>query len=476
MENKLNGAEGDPKQTWRILKEVMNGKSQQQIKSVKVDGRIVKNPEQIAEKMNSFYVESINAINRSIPTSMPSSPLSSPSSSCPLCSPSSRTTNATTITTFKFRSVSWVNIEKHLSLLNDKRDVDFVDPKIILDCMDVIGPTLLQLVNESLKYGEVPDIFKTSTVCMVPKITKPKVAEDYRPINMLITLEKLLESIVKEQLTEYIETNKVLSVYQSGYRKLHSCETALNLVISKWKEMRDKNYDVICVFLDLKRAFETIDRNRLLCKLEGFGVKNSAYRWFESYLKGRTQRTKVNGSVSEAIPNELGVPQGSIIGALAFILYINEMPNVVKDSFINLFADDTLLYAYGTNVKSIVRKVNEDLARVYKWLCVNKLKLNIDKTKCMYISKNGSLMKNDIVVNGEKIELVRNIKYLGVIIDDSLRFDENAKYVNKKVASKIFLLGRISKNLTLRARRKIYQSIITPHFQYCPSLLFAFEQ
>lgn len=168
---------------------------------------------------------------------------------------------------------------------------------------------------------------------------------------MLITLEKLLESIVKEQLIEYIETNEILSVFQSGYRKLHSCETSLNLVISKWKELRDKNYDIICVFLDLKRAFETIDIKQLLQKLKGFGLKNKTFKWFESYLTGRTQRTKVNGILSNTISNELGVPQGSIIGALVFILYINEMPNIVRNSFINLFADDTLMYTYGTDAK-----------------------------------------------------------------------------------------------------------------------------
>lgn len=189
-------------------------------------------------------------------------------------------------------------------------------------------------------------------------------------------------------------------------------------------------------------------------------------------MTGRTQRTRANGIYSETIDNDLGTPQGSIVGALTFIMFINQMPKVVKDSFINLFADDTLLYAYGINANNMVQKLNEDLSRVHEWLSANKLKLNINKTKCMYINKSGTTSDIDVKINGEKIEVVRNIKYLGVIIDDQLRFDENAKYVNKKVASKIFLFGRIAKNLTFSARHKVYQSIILPHFQYCASLLF----
>lgn len=454
IENKLNMAQGDAKGTWKILKQMLKGKTQNLIKSVNIDGLDIRESKEIAEKMNVFFVDSIKEINRSIPDGI--------NSTIETCS-----------STFKFKTVTWSTIEHHLSTLKNKSDVDFVSPKIILDCMDVIGPTLLQLVNESLKEGEVPTIFKQTTVCMVPKVTRPKAAEEFRPINMLITLEKVLESIVKEQLIEYIETNELLSTYQSAYRKFHSCETSLNLVISRWKELRDKNYDIICVFLDLKRAFETIDRKQLLDKLKGFGLKNQTYKWFESYLEGRTQRTKANGIYSDSISNDLGTPQGSIVGALTFIMFINQMPTVVKDSFINLFADDTLLYTYGINANSMVQKLNDDLSRVHEWLCANKLKLNINKTKCMYINKSGGMSESDIIINGEKIEVVKSMKYLGVIIDDQLKFDENAKYVNKKVACKIFLFGRISKNLTFSARQKVYQSIILPHFQYCASLLYA---
>ncbi len=152
---------------------------------------------------------------------------------------------------------------------------------------------------------------------------------------------------MKDQLMEYIEKNHLLTKRQSGYRKMHSCETALNLVIVNWKEAKDNNESILCVFLDLKRAFETIDRQKLIQKLKKFGINNCALKWFESYLDGRKQVTKVNGQISRPRDNRIGIPQGSIIGAILFIIYINDMPEVLSEVAINLFADDTLLYITG---------------------------------------------------------------------------------------------------------------------------------
>lgn len=158
---------------------------------------------------------------------------------------------------------------------------------------------------------------------------------------MLPTLEKLIETVVKNQIMNYIDENDLLSRYQSAYRNNHSCETALNLVLANWKEMGEKGDTILAVFLDLKRAFETIDRKRLLTKLSKLGFSHRVVNWFEGYLDGRSQQTKVNGHTSERRANDLGVPQGSVLGAILFILYVNDMPGQLHNAFINLFADDT---------------------------------------------------------------------------------------------------------------------------------------
>ncbi len=288
---------------------------------------------------------------------------------------------------------------------------------------------------------------------------------------MLSTLEKLLETIVKDQLVEYMEKNNLLTKWQSGYRRRHSCETALNLVVSNWKKLLDKRLSVIAVFLDMKRAFETIDRKRLLEKLRAFGFDSNSVKWFENYLDNRRQCTVVNNSTSSEIVNDLGVPQGSVIGAYLFILYINDMPECLMNATVNLFADDTLLYVYGNDMEEMSERMSRDLKRIEDWLKANKLKVNEQKTKVMQLQSGRTSDVVNLTMNGVALETVNSIKYLGILIDNKVNLKENIQLVCKKVARKIGLFSRISRNLTYKARVSVYKSIIAPHFDYCASLL-----
>lgn len=205
-------------------------------------------------------------------------------------------------------------------------------------------------------------------------------------IGTLPTLEKLIEYEVKEQLQQFIDKNNILVPQQSGFRVAHSCETALNLIISDWQEAREKGYSIVIVFLDLKRAFETLDRELLLAKLDKYGIRNTEHKWFQSYLTDRTQTTKCGDQLSSAAVTSYGVPQGSILGPILFILYINDIVNSVKYCNISLFADDTILYCAGSDLGDVLNKINSDLESINKWLNFNKLKLNMEKTLFMIIS------------------------------------------------------------------------------------------
>lgn len=220
-------------------------------------------------------------------------------------------------------------------------------------------------------------------------------------------------------------------------------------------------------------SIETIDRRRLIEKLKIFGFQQRVIQWFEGYLQERSQRTKVNGHYSDPAFNDLGVPQGSVLGAILFILYINDMPHMLKSSFINLFADDTLIYVYGNDCDDLRRRLNEDLERINEWLRLNKLKLNVSKTKCLVIGNSSKKFAiNSIIMDGEEIGIVNQIKYLGIIIDHKLDFKDNADSVCKKVGKKIGVLSRLARNLTVSARKSIYTAVIAPHFDYCSTLLF----
>lgn len=288
--------------------------------------------------------------------------------------------------------------------------------------------------------------------------------------------EKIIEIIAKEQLMEYIEENNIITEYQSAYRKNFSCETALNLMISECKEELEKSY-LIIVFLDLKRAFETVERERMKIKMKTYGIKGNELKWFESYMKDRKQIVIYKNEKSD--PNEIpiGLPQGTQLSVILFLLYINDIIKAAKHGKIMLFADDTVLITKCNNIQEGIQKTNEDLESIYNWLNANKLKLNIEKTKYMLISKKDlNYNSNEIKIGDQSIERVKQIKYLGIQIDDKLTLNAQIEGLTKKIATKTNFLYRISRKLTQNTKKMIYNSFILPHFDFCSTLYIGHTQ
>lgn len=302
------------------------------------------------------------------------------------------------------------------------------------------------------------------------KVKNAKKPEDWRPINMLPTYEKILEDVVCKQLTQFIEQEGLLCVQQSGFRRGHSCETSICWLINEWKKEIEKGKSIIAIFLDLKRAFETIDRSILLVKLHKYGIRDIEQKWFQSYLSGRSQKVKIKESFSETISVQLGVPQGSKLGVLLFLIYINDIEKSLSQAQASLFADDTLIYYVGENVHECECIMQNEMNSLNEWLCKNKLKLNVSKTKCMCV--NDRDWNFQIVMNGEQIERVNEIKYLGVCIDDKLRFNDHINNLCAKISKKIGFLKRIRRHLSLSCALTIYNTIILPHFDFCSSIIY----
>jgi hypothetical protein len=385
----------------------------------------------------------------------------------------------------EFNMLTMDELKNIVSNLNSKKcSVDSVTVDVLKKCFDVCGDGLLNIVNTSLRVGGVPDAWKCSTVTPVPKITDPTNPSHLRPINMLPIYEKILEIAVHKQISQYFETNELLYKYQSGFRKNMSTEDALQLVISNWRNYLNNKNIVGAVMLDLKRAFETIDRKILLDKLRVYGIGNTVLRWFESYLTNRKQKTKIGQYISDVIDNNIGVPQGSVLGPLLFIIYMNDLSNVTKDVSINLFADDTLVYVNGKNVTYVCDVLNRELKNMSIWFAVNKLKLNVSKTTAIVIANSKITIERNfllnptasIIIDNENVPFSDNVKYLGLLIDSCLTFDEHVNYVAKKVSKKIGYLNRISNFLTPWTKQMVYKTIISPHFEYCSSLLFNTSQ
>ena len=190
------------------------------------------------------------------------------------------------------------------------------------------------------------------------------------------------------------------------------------------------------MLIDLKRAFETIDRKLLLDKLINIGMEGKEWEWFRSYLTDRKQQTRIGSVVSKATSIDLGLPQGAILSPILFIIYINDIKNCLKYCKIRLFADDALITVGESNMKTAMYKIQHDLDNLYKWLCENKLKLNTNKTKYMIMTNQTITDEETLKIDGEELEKVNEFKYLGCILDNRLNFNNHIDYVARKTAKK----------------------------------------
>ena len=256
-------------------------------------------------------------------------------------------------------------------------------------------------------------------------------------------MKNFLESIVKEQLFEYLNQHDVIINQQSSFRAKHSCETTLNIVVDDWKDLMADKQAVVAIFLNLKRSFETVDRRILLTKLKRISIRGQSIKWFENYLTNRKQRTAIGKATSSPLMVDIGLPQGSVLAPLLFLMYVNDIPKCLSNCKIVLFADDAHLCNSQLNSIYSVNYVQADLNALYRWLCQNRLKLNRDETKYMIINRNYEGCNNiRLKINKHEIEKVDKMKYLVIIIDRKLKWDVHVDYAESNIARKIEFMYR----------------------------------
>ena len=456
-ERNIDRVQHDPTRMWKTLKTLISGKTSQATNELEIDGVVYNNKESMVNRLNEYFINSVKDIVNSIQGG---------SQIINDCVP----TGSYKYKFEKFKNISMKDLNEIIRGLKSVSSMDGLTVEIIIQTWNHIGPCLLNIMNVSLETGSVPDAWKVATVVPVPKVPGTLRASEMRPINMLPVVEKILEQIVVTQLKEFVVANECLTDEQSGFRERHSTETAIQLVVSRWMEEIDSGNKVVAaVFLDFKRAFETIDRDRLLIKLGRLGISHTVLSWFECYLNNRRQNVRINERVSSDLIIPHGVPQGSKLGPLLFILYINDLVKVVKNCKIHMFADDTLVYIVGNDARVMSERLCEELNEINDWLCVNKMKINLSKTKMMWL--NGKGIMNEVRMDGRVIDVVDNIKYLGVYIDSKLDFKLHCNYIIKKMARKVGVLCRLRSILSVRAKVIIYNAIVRPHIVYCATVL-----
>lgn len=455
VRRRVEECQGDSKRLWRCLKSLMKPGGEPKTSIIFDQER---SDDETAKMLNTFFVKSVQDINAKIPPAL-----------------ADMATDEEVIEDgfVEFAPITAAKLRGIVSNLKNCAGVDRVTKRVMTDAFDVVENQLLRIVNDSLQCGLFPAAWKKTMVIPIPKVARSTRPEDHRPINILPLYEKVLETVVKEQLVAYVDRTRMLIEEQSGFRKHHSCETALNLLLLKWKQYIERGKIVLSVFVDLKRAFETIDRAKLIGALHRMGIRGTVLKWFSSYLENRIQVTRYNSAVSPAAAVDLGVPQGSVLGPLLFIIYMNDVKRALRAAEVNLFADDTVLFVTGDSFDECFDVMNEELKNYSEWLKWKKLKLNVSKTKYMVVTTRQRNSCNGIVqIDGEVVERVEAMKYLGVMLDEKLNFSEHIDYTIRKAARKFGVLCRVSRYLTDEAKIVVYKTIIAPHFDYCASILF----
>ena len=453
------------RRTWGVINDLLGrSKSKERFSSMNLNGEFCTDSQVIANKFNEFFTNIPKKLHNNLPKINENLRIDK----CLEFLKGKSVPNSFFIKLTCYDEVYRI-IQKFQS--KSSTGLDNVSPKAFKHFPPKIIDCYVHIFNLSISQGKFIEYFKTAKVVPVYKSKDKHEMSNFRPISLLPVASKILEKIIHTRLYSFLSQNNFFIKNQFGFRANHSTDLAASSLINQICNALNNKQKVMSVFLDMSKAFDCVDHNILLQKMKVYGIKGSAFSWFESYLSDRRQRVIFNGTLSESTYDvRCGVPQGSILGTLLYLIYINDINQCLKHCNVALYADDTTLVVTAKNYETLYRFVNEDLSALSEWLCLNKLTMNIAKTKYITysLSKRTALINNELKVflNGNVIEKVDTFKFLGIHIDENLTWKPHMNKILSKIQRNFGAIRKISCFLTRKALIQLYHSMIMSHIRY----------
>jgi hypothetical protein len=451
----------DSKNTWSAISEVLNKKplKKEFPNLFNINNEQVFDKRIIADKFNEFFVN----IGPN---------LASKISANPTKSFKNYLRNPTSLT-FAFKQINENEILTIINNLSTKSSCGFDGLSTILlkfIKVEICSPLTL-IINQSLNTGIFPDKLKIAKIIPIYKKDDNTILNNYRPISLLPAISKVLERIMFNQLYTFFQLNKFFYPSQYGFREKHSTELATLEIVDKITQDLDSGETPINIYLDLSKAFDTLDHNILTYKLSYYGIQGIALNLCKNYLSNRLQYVEFDNAKSDYAIVTTGVPQGSILGPLLFIIYINDIATVSDLFTAIIYADDTsltsTLKSFGP-IECISSNINKEINKICQWLKLNKLSLNIKKTKFMifHMRQKQNVYKPTIYIDGIEIECVDSFDFLGITLDKHLNWNSHVNKIANKISKTAGILNKLKHILPLEILKIIYTSLITPHLNY----------
>ena len=343
---------------------------------------------------------------------------------------------------------------------------DGIHNKVLFELRHVLCKPLTKFFNLSMRTSTFPMKWKEANVTALFKKGNKNLTENYRPVSLTSTVCKIMESLVKKELMEYMEFNNLFSIHQHGFRSGHSCITQLLEVIEMWTSAIDKKENIDIIYLDFRKAFDTVPFERLLNKLMAYGINGCLLRWIGNFLKDRRQRVTVNGQSSTWSDVVSGVPQGSVLGPALFLIFINDLPDIVQN-LVKIFADDTKLFST-VKTQEDCDSIQNDLNSLSTWSDQWQLKFNASKCKRMHIGYTNQQREYSMLEEGRVVNIseITEEKDLGVTFTNDLKFSRHIEISVNKANKMIGIIKRTFTYMEKDMFLQLYKSLIRPHLEY----------